>query len=99
MGLKAGASTHDPDQLLNIRTSLLDHKVYTIDGASTTEIDDGLAVEVVEREDGSESYRYWIHIADADRFAPRDSGIFQVARDRATSLYLPQGSIPMLPGQ
>mmetsp|Transcript_24651 Transcript_24651/g.56546 ORF Transcript_24651/g.56546 Transcript_24651/m.56546 type:complete len:376 (-) Transcript_24651:457-1584(-) len=34
-------STHDPDSLLNIRRDLRRHKVYTIDSASTSEIDDG----------------------------------------------------------
>lgn len=87
----------DPDTMLDIRRDFTDQKVYTIDGASTTEIDDGLAVEVIQRNDGSKGHRFWIHIADADRWAPRDSDLFEVARKRATSLYLPHGSIPMFP--
>jgi hypothetical protein len=96
---KACLVSHDPDSLLNIRRDFRDQKVYTIDGASTTEIDDGLAVEVITKSGGSKRHRYWIHIADADRWAPRDSNVFELARKRATSLYLPHGSIPMLPSQ
>lgn len=83
--------------MLGLRQDLRDQKVYTIDSASTSEIDDGLAVEAISGEDGSERHRIWIHIADADRWAPRDSEVFEVARKRATSLYLPHGSISMLP--
>jgi hypothetical protein len=96
---QAAANTHDPDELLGIRRNLCNHKVYTIDGASTTDIDDGLSVEVVQSDDGSERHRLWVHISDSDHFAPRYSRIFQVAKRRATSLYLPQGSIPMFPSR
>lgn len=92
MHRQASATKRDPDELLGIRKDLRDQKVFTIDGASTSEIDDGLSVELVEGK-----YRIWIHIADADRWAPRDSELLQVAKKRGTSIYLPQGSIPMLP--
>lgn len=88
---------HDVDQLLNIREDLTHQKVYTIDSASTTEIDDGLSVEKYTKEDGSNGMRFWIHIADAERWAPPGSRIFEIAKKRGTSLYLPQGSIPMIP--
>jgi hypothetical protein len=88
---------HDPDQMLGLRKDFRDMKVYTVDSASTSEIDDGLSVEVVEKEDGSQRHRLWVHIADADRWAPRHSPLFQAARQRITSLYLPLGSIPMFP--
>lgn len=96
--------TTDPDSLLQLRKDLRHQKVYTIDSASTTEIDDGLAVEEIEvgpqgagGEQRSKSYRYWIHIADADKWAPRDSDLFKVARRRATSIYMPDGKISMFP--
>jgi exoribonuclease II len=74
-----------------------DQKIYTIDSASTTEIDDGLGIEQYTDENGKERQRIWIHIADADRWAPRDSKVYEAAKRRAVSLYLPQGSIPMMP--
>ena len=91
----------DTDTRLGLRQDLRHHKVYTIDSVSTSEIDDGLSVEVIEEEtsDGEkrERHRIWIHIADADRWAPRDSELFEAARRRITSLYLPRGSISMFP--
>lgn len=71
--------------------------MYTIDSVSTSEIDDGLSLEALMNEDGSTRQRIWVHIADADRWAPRNSEAFQIAARRGTSLYLPTGSIPMFP--
>lgn len=74
-----------------------EQKVFTIDSASTSEIDDGLSCEKFVDKDGVDRFRYWIHIADADYWAPRDSAVFDVAKRRATSHYLPDGSISMFP--
>ena len=89
----------DPDTILGIRRDYRSQKIYTIDSASTKEIDDGLGVEIIDSdsENGKKRYRYWIHIADADRWAPRKSELFEIARRRATSIYLPGTSIPMMP--
>lgn len=94
---EALGNTHDPDHLLGIRKDLRHLKVYTIDDKSTYEIDDGLSIEKIKKSDGSEGMKIWIHISDADRWAPRDSDIFNAAKERVTSLYLPTGSIPMFP--
>ena len=99
---------HDPDDILGIRKDLRHFKVYTIDGESTQDIDDGISVEVLNNnndntnsddtktEEGTR-YRYWIHIADVDRYAPRGSKLLQVAERRGTSLYLPTATYPMFP--
>jgi exoribonuclease R len=91
--------THDPDTILGLREDLRNMKVYTIDGPSTSEIDDGLSVEKEVMEDGSERLVYWIHIADADRWAPRGSALFEAARRRITSVYLPNKSLSMFPAE
>ena len=96
---QASTSTHDPDLLLNIRKDLRRLKVYTIDAASTSEIDDGISIQVLHDKEGEVRQRFWIHIADADRWAPRGSNILQCAQRRATSIYLPTGSYPMFPPQ
>mmetsp|Transcript_12759 Transcript_12759/g.20077 ORF Transcript_12759/g.20077 Transcript_12759/m.20077 type:complete len:811 (-) Transcript_12759:264-2696(-) len=96
---KAAATKHDPDSVLGIRRDLLHHKLYTIDSASTSEIDDALSVEKIVGKPGESRVRYWIHIADVERWAPWDSDLFRVAKERGTSLYLPHGSIPMLPAR
>ncbi|MFN6133876.1 MAG: ribonuclease catalytic domain-containing protein [Synechococcaceae cyanobacterium] len=64
----------------------------TIDDEDTRDIDDGLALERVE---GRE--RLWIHVADPGRLIAADSPLDLEARRRASSLYLAQGSLPMLP--
>jgi len=96
--IEAEQSTSDPDEILGLRQDFRHFKVYTIDGEGTQDIDDGLSVEkLTNANDGTERMRYWIHIADADRWAPRDSNLFEVAKSRATSVYLPTGSVPMFP--
>lgn len=72
-------------------------KVFTIDSAETSEIDDGISLEEYTAKDGKKKQRIWIHIADAERWAPRSSDLSDIARRRVTSLYLPPGAIPMLP--
>ena len=88
----------DPDQLLGIRQDFRSQKIFTIDSASTKEIDDALGVEIINNDaDDTKRYRYWIHIADSEKFAPVNSELFEIARKRATSIYLPGASIPMMP--
>ncbi|GKY98357.1 hypothetical protein MPSEU_000793300 [Mayamaea pseudoterrestris] len=86
----------DVDALLGIRRDLRHLKMFTIDGASTSEIDDGVSVEIIRRDGGATKQRYWIHIADAERHMTTELWD-NVARKRFTSLYLPTGTFPMLP--
>jgi len=90
----ASINDRDPDGILDIRKDLRYQKVYTIDSASTLDIDDGISVEKI---DESDKYRYWIHIADVDRYASRGSSLLKVAERRGTSLYLPTKTITMFP--
>jgi len=94
---EAELNPRDPDELLGLRKDLRDMKVYTIDSEHTSDIDDGLSIEVVTKPDGTKRHRIWIHIADADKWAPRDSEIFKAAGRRTTSVYTPTGSVPMFP--
>jgi len=87
----------DPDELLGLRQDLRDQKIYTIDSADTSEIDDGLSVEILKNDDGSTRHRFWIHIADVDRWAPPTSKIAETAKRRSTTNYLPNRVIPMFP--
>ncbi|MFN7715929.1 MAG: ribonuclease catalytic domain-containing protein [Pseudanabaenaceae cyanobacterium] len=75
------------------RVDLTHLHVYTIDDASTTEIDDGLSIENLP--DGRK--RIWVHIADPTRWLEPDSTLDKEARRRGTSVYLPTGVIPMFP--
>lgn len=89
----------DPDAVLGLRKDLRHFKVYTIDGPTTLDIDDGISVEVLsDGGDGDDRrLRYWIHIADVDRWAPRGSELLRVAERRGTSLYLPTTTLCMFP--
>ncbi len=82
-----------PDSDADRRRDLTKLKTYTIDDESTREIDDGLSVEVLP--EGGE--RLWIHIADPTRWLAPGDLLDREARRRATSVYLPTGSLPMFP--
>jgi exoribonuclease-2 len=70
-----------------------DAEAFSIDDASTTEIDD--AFSVTERDDGS--WNVGIHIAAPGLGFCRDSALDQVARQRLSTVYMPGNKIPMLP--
>ena len=64
----------------------------TIDGATTLDFDDALTVE--ERPEG---FLVGIHISDVAHYVRPGDPLFQEAMQRGTSLYFPEGQIPMLP--
>ena len=67
--------------------------VFTIDPMTARDLDDALSVE--RREDGN--FRVGVHIADVSYFIKEGSALDRVASKRATSVYLVQTVIPMLP--
>jgi ribonuclease R len=76
------------------RRDLRDLVVVTIDGPSTKDIDDALAAFAPD-DDGA--LRVLVAIADVDALVPSGSVLDGDARARATSVYLPDRVIPMLP--
>jgi len=74
------------------RKDLRDLETFTIDAASTRDYDDALHIE--ERGD---TIRIGIHIADVSALISPKSALFAESLERATSLYFPEGHIPMLP--
>lgn len=64
----------------------------TIDGATTLDFDDALTIE---RE--GEHYLVGIHISDVAHYVRPGDPLFQEAMQRGTSIYFPEGQIPMLP--
>ena len=74
------------------RRDLTHLEVFTIDEASTVDIDDGLSV--VATEDG---FEVGVHIVDAAALVAVGGALDGAARARMTSLYLPEGTLPMLP--
>ena len=66
--------------------------VFTIDSETCRDMDD--AVEVRRTAGG---YRLAVHIADVAAYVQPDSPLDSLAVNRATSFYLPDRTIPMLP--
>ncbi|MBE6887515.1 MAG: ribonuclease R [Ruminococcaceae bacterium] len=74
------------------REDLTGECIFTIDSASTKDIDD--AISVSKTEDG---YRLGVHIADVSHFVKPASFVNQAAFSRGTSIYFGDSVIPMLP--
>eukprot|EP00752_Nemacystus_decipiens_P004584 g4184.t1 len=83
-----------PDPEAGIRRDLTHLKVYAIDSEDTNEVDDGLSVETLP--DGA-GERIWVHIADVSRWVPEGTPLYEEARRRRTTIYLPEGPVPMFP--
>jgi exoribonuclease-2 len=66
---------------------------FSIDAASTRDIDDALSLERLD--DGG--YRVGVHIADPSARVPAGCDVDLAARGRGTSIYLPTGTFPMFP--
>ncbi|NVM23938.1 MAG: RNB domain-containing ribonuclease [Desulfobacterales bacterium] len=79
---KPGPSRHD---LTNLST-------LTIDGQGTLDFDDAITIE--PRPDG---YRLGIHITDVSHFLEKAGPVDEEALARASSIYMPDKRIPMLP--
>lgn len=74
------------------RTDRRDLFTITIDPTDARDFDDAISLE---RE--GKSLRLWVHIADVSHYVPWDSVIDVEARHRATSVYLVDRVLPMLP--
>ena len=76
---------------------LRDRFVFTIDPVDARDFDDAVSVEEAVLPDGSAGWRVGVHIADVSHYVPWDSSVDLDARRRATSVYLVDRVIPMLP--
>jgi exoribonuclease-2 len=74
-----------------------DARAFSIDDASTTEIDD--AFSVTSLTDFKDHYRIGIHIAAPALAIARAGALDQIARQRLSTVYFPGGKITMLPDQ
>lgn len=67
-------------------------KLLTIDGDATRDYDDALHIE-----QRGANFLVGIHITDVAYYIPPGGALFEEALRRGTSIYLPEGQIPMLP--
>ena len=75
------------------RLDLTDEIIITIDPADAKDFDDALSLEKLD----NGNWRLGVHIADVTHFVQKNSPIDKEAASRATSVYLPDRVIPMLP--
>jgi protein SSD1 len=82
-----------PERELEIRKDLRGDRIFTIDPDSAKDLDDAVSIKL--NEDGT--YDVGVHIADVSFFVKPNTALDRDARKRATSVYLIQRAVPMLP--
>ncbi|KAJ3323006.1 DIS3-like exonuclease 2 [Boothiomyces sp. JEL0866] len=75
------------------RENITSYRIFSIDPPTARDLDDALSCKALP--DGN--FEIGVHIADVSYFVDRNSPIDQEAFHRATSVYLTQKVIPMLP--
>jgi len=82
-----------PEREFEVRKDLRSERIFTIDPDVAKDLDDALSVKL--NEDGT--YDIGVHIADVSYFVKPNTALDRDARKRATSVYLVQRAVPMLP--
>lgn len=78
---------------LSDRLDLREENLFTIDCKNTKDMDDAVGLKILS----NGSYELNVSIADVAYYVKRESAIFKKAKESATSLYMVNSVIPMLP--
>lgn len=79
---------------LETRKDYRDEIIFTIDAASTKDIDDAISIQRTEQ-----GYKLGVHIADVSYYVKQGTSLDEEALRRATSVYYADEVVPMLPRQ
>lgn len=93
----ASAAVDEDGALAEGYWDLREREVFTIDPVDAKDFDDALSLERVRDGEGRRLWRLGVHIADVSAYVPWNSSLDIEARRRATSVYLVDRVIPMLP--
>jgi len=93
--IKIAEKFNEPSETPEIyenRTDLRRLETYTIDPPTAKDFDDAISTEKLK-----EGFILWVHIADVAHYVKKDTTLDANARAKATSVYLPTKTLPMLP--
>ncbi|KAF8351411.1 SSD1 protein [Amanita rubescens] len=82
-----------PEREFEVRKDMRNERIFTIDPATAKDLDDALSIKA--NEDGT--FEVGVHVADVSYFIKPNTALDRDAKKRATSVYLTQRSVPMLP--